>query len=90
MLDTSDNKKITVRLRIDSKEYIKTQEIRSNKAQIVLSMIDKMLRKHEIKLENIQEIEVNTRLGSFTGIRVGLTIANALAFVLRISVKEVK
>ncbi|EKD65038.1 MAG: hypothetical protein ACD_50C00208G0010, partial [uncultured bacterium] len=34
-------------------------------------------------------IEVNTHPGSFTGIRVGMAIANALGFALKIPIKTI-
>ena len=90
ILDTADNKKISIALKINDKKYILTQKISSNKTQIVLPMIDKMLKKHKVKLKDIHEVEVNTGYGSFTGIRVGMAIANALGFVLKIPVKGFK
>lgn len=87
ILDTADNKKISVSLRINNKEYIKIQRIKSNKTQIILPMIDSLLRKHNVGLEDIGEIEVNAKPRSFTGLRVGMAIANALGFVLNIPVK---
>lgn len=86
ILDTADNKKITVGLKINSKEYIQTEKIKSNKAQIILPMIDKILKKHLVKLEEISAIEVNAGPGSFTGLRVGLAITNALSFALKVPV----
>ena len=90
MLDTSDNKEIMVGLEINGKEYLKTKKITYNKTQIVLPMIDSILKERKIKLGEIQEIEVNTIPGSFTGIRVGLAIANAFSFALKIPVKIIK
>lgn len=90
ILDTADNKNISVGLRINNKEYIKTQRIRSNKTQIVLPMIDGLLKKHLIKLEDIGEIKVNTIPGSFTGLKVGMAVANALGFVLGIPINGKK
>ena len=86
LLDTSDNKKITVGLNINSREYINTKKITSNKSQIVLSMIDEILKKHSLKPEDLSEIRVNAGPGSFTGLRVGLAIANALSFTLKIPI----
>ena len=86
ILDTSDNKKITVGLNINSREYINTKKITSNKSQIVLSMIDEILKKHSLKPEDLSEIRVNAGPGSFTGLRVGLAIANALSFTLKIPI----
>ncbi len=86
ILDTSDNKKITVGLKINNKEYFQTEKIASNKTQIILPMIDKMLRKHSLKPKDLSGIKINPGPGSFTGLRVGLAIANALSFVLKIPV----
>lgn len=90
LLDTADNKKITVGLNINGREYIDTEKITSNKTQIILPMIDAILKKHKVEMKDILEIKVNTGLGSFTGLRVGLAIANALSFVLRIPVNGKK
>lgn len=86
MIDTADNKKITVGLNIDAKEYIKTEKITSNKTQIILPMINKILKKHSLKPKDLSEIRINTGPGSFTGLRVGLAIANALSFALKIPI----
>ena len=40
----------------------------------------------ERKIKDISEIEVNTGPGSFTGLRVGVSIANALGWALGIPV----
>ena len=90
ILDTSDNKKILVGLNINGKEDIKTEKITSNRTQIILPMIDGILRKHSLKPKDLSEIRINTGPGSFTGLRVGLAIANALSFVLKIPVNGKK
>lgn len=90
ILDTSDNKKIIVGLKIKDKKYIQTKKIASNKTQIILPMIDKILRKHSLKPEDLSEIRINAGPGSFTGLRVGLAIANALSFTLKIPVNGKK
>lgn len=86
LLDTSDNKKITVGLKIDEKKFIQTRRIDSNKTQIILPMIDKVLKRHSLKPKDLSEIKINVGPGSFTGLRVGLAIANALSFVLKIPI----
>ena len=90
ILDTSDNKKITVGLNINGKKFINTKDITSNKTQIILPMIDEVLKKHSLKPEDLSEIEINTGPGSFTGLRVGLAIANALSLSLKIPVNGKK
>lgn len=90
ILDTADNKKITVGLIINGQKDIQTKRITSNKTQIILPMIDKILKNHSLKPEDLSEIQVNAGPGSFTGLRVGLAIANALSFVLKIPVNGKK
>lgn len=90
ILDTSDNKKIIIGLKINGKEHIRTEKIKSNKTQIILPMIDKILRKHSLGPEDLLEIKINAGPGSFTGLRVGLAIANALSFVLKIPINGKK
>ena len=86
LIDTSSNQVIKVGLRIDGKEDIIEQKIDRQKAQIVLPLIDKLTKKHKLALSDIKSIEVNTGPGSFTGIRVGIAIANALGFTLKVPV----
>jgi len=83
VLDTSSSEKITVGLIINGRKDIQTKKITSNRAQIILSMIDKILKKHSLSPENLSGIQINVGPGSFTGLRVGLAIVNALSFVLK-------
>ena len=55
-------------------------------SQKLLSFIDEVLRKEGVSLKDIKEIEVNPGPGSFTGLRVGLAVANALGWALKIPV----
>lgn len=86
MIDTADNQKNTVGLKIEGKEYLLTENIPANREQIILVMIDKILKKHKIEPKDLSEIQVNVGPGSYTGLRVGLAIANALSFALKIPV----
>ena len=87
LIDASSNKEIKVGIRIDKKEYEMRKKIGYQKAQVVLPMIDKLLRQYVIGIRNLTSIQVNTGHGSFTGIRVGMSIANALSFALKIPVR---
>ena len=86
IIDTSSNKKIIVGIRIDGKKDIIEQKIGFQKAQVVLPLLDKLLKKHQLEPTDINAIQVNTGPGSFTGLRVGIAIANALSFALKISI----
>lgn len=58
----------------------------AEKSQQVLSLINQILRKHKKTLKDITEIKVETGPGSFTGLRVGVSVANALAWALKIPI----
>lgn len=90
VIDTSSNQEIIVGIQIDGKDDIVRQKISVQKAQVVLPLIDRLLRKHQLKLSNVNAVKVNTGPGSFTGLRVGVAIANALSFALKIPVNNKK
>ncbi len=88
LIDTTDNQEIEVGLKIDNKKYLVKQKVDYRKAQAVLPLIEKILKKKKVELKDLKRIEVNTRLGSFTGVRVGLSVAQALGFALKIPIKR--
>ena len=81
-IDTSNSEKIVVGF---DKKRFKTSA-REEKAQKLLPFIDELLKKEGKKLEEIKEIEVNIGPGSFTGLRVGVSVANALGWALGVPV----
>jgi len=81
-IDTSSSQKTVVKL--GEKELINDSSVW--RSQTVLPMIQKLLRSTSHELADITEIEVNPGPGSFTGLRVGASIANALGYVLKIPV----
>lgn len=90
LIDTSDREKIIVGLIVDGKKYFLKRKTDSQKAQIVLPMIEEILKKYNLKSEDLNSIEVNPGPGSFTGLRVGISVANALSFVLKIPINNKK
>ena len=83
-IDTSDNQKTIVGL--DDNRLEKATG--PDKSQQVLLLIDKILKEQKKKITDVTGIEVVTGPGSFTGLRVGVAVANALAFVLQIPVNK--
>ena len=81
-LDSTDNKKVIIRL--DGEEFVK--EYDSPREQDVLFFLNGLLEKRGQSLDDLAEIEVNPGPGSFTGSRVGVAIANALAFALKLKI----
>ena len=90
LIDTTNNKEMMVGLRLDGKEILKKQPLDTRKAQVVLPLTQEILKEHALQLKDLTAIEVNAGPGSFTGIRVGLSIANTLGFLLQISVNDKK
>ena len=62
----------------------------THQSEELLPEIDKLLRKHKIKTENLGLIITCVGPGSFTGVRVGVATANAMAFALDIPVIGIK
>ena len=87
-IDTSNNKEITISLKVGEKEYI--QKKMMGKVQVVLPMIEQLLKKQNIQVQELTAIKINTGPGSFTGLRVGIAIANALSFFLKIPINGKK
>ena len=81
-IDTSNSEKIIVGFDDERVETV----AREDKSQKLLPFIDELLRKQRMKIENITEIEINTGPGSFTGLRVGVSVANTLGWVLGVLV----
>ena len=90
LIDTTNNKEMLVGLKIDEKEVIEKRTLDTRKAQVVLPLLEKLLKEHKLHLKQLTAIEVNPGPGSFTGIRVGLSIANTLGFLLKIPVNGKK
>jgi tRNA threonylcarbamoyladenosine biosynthesis protein TsaB len=85
-IDTTNNKEVVVGLRIDGKDILTQQPLDTRKAQVVLPMLESLLHEQHLQLKDLTAIEVNPGPGSFTGIRVGIAIANTLGYLLKIPV----
>jgi tRNA threonylcarbamoyladenosine biosynthesis protein TsaB len=89
-IDSSDNKKITIELNIDGKKTSFSEDTSLLRSEAALPLIDKICRNCNISITDLDKINVNVGPGSFTGLRVGIAIANALSFLLKIPVNGKK
>ena len=90
-IDTSSNKKISVGLRLENKKTFSVEnDATILKSQILLILIDKLLSEHNLGINDINEVKVNLGPGSFTGLRVGIAVANTLGFALKIPINGKK
>lgn len=81
-LDTTNNLKTIIKL--DGQEFVTSYN--SPREQDVLGALMSALDKSRKTIQDISEIEICTGPGSFTGIRVGLSIVGALSLALNIPV----
>ncbi len=81
-IDSTDNTKTVIR--INDREYVRN--VASPRDQDVFGFLTSCLDREHVKPQDIDEVEVNPGPGSFTGTRVGVSVANALGFALDIDV----
>jgi tRNA threonylcarbamoyladenosine biosynthesis protein TsaB len=89
-IDTSSNKQISVSLEMDGKTSSITEDATVLRSEAALPVIEKLLKKSNLKVNQLDEIMVNKGPGSYTGLRVGIAIANALGFLLNLPVNGKK
>jgi len=85
-IDTTGIRHANVRLTVHGKHYEKEMASEKLKSQAVLPIIEDLLAEAGISLAAITDISVATGPGSFTGLRVGLSVANALSTLLDVPV----
>lgn len=85
-INTKDAKIVQVTLKKDGKELDSLVEKREYGSQVLLPMIEKILKRNKLDFKDLKAIEVETGQGSFTGLRVGVSVANALGYALNIPV----
>lgn len=89
-VDTKDQKVIKVSLKREGKVIKSLSEENKFGSQVLLPLIFKLLQTTNNQLQTLTGIEVETGPGSFTGVRVGVAVANALGFSLGIPINGKK
>ncbi len=100
-INTKDQKIIKVEIREKGKVTREMSEENKFGSQVLLPLITKLLRistpgvstqihSRSGRWEDLEGIEVEKGPGSFTGLRVGVSVANALGFALGIPVNGKK
>lgn len=89
-IDTSKTGEVVVVLKDESETVDQINPPNNYGSQVLLSTVEKILKKNNRKFQDLEAIEVNTGPGSFTGLRVGVSVANALGFTLNIPVNGKK
>lgn len=89
-INTKDQKVVSVSLKKEDRVLKSLSLANKLGSQVLLPLIEKILKSQKLTFQDLDEIKVNTGPGSFTGIRVGVSIANTLGFALNIPVNEKK
>lgn len=90
-IDTSFVDSLEVYLKKDTKLIAKKKiKAKKQQAEKLLITIEDVFKKAGIKLKDISEIKVANSGGTFTGLRIGILTANALAYALKIPVNQIK
>lgn len=89
-IDSSDNKKINIRIGEKTKELGIGEGFKYLKSEKCLLLVDELLKESNLSIKDIKAVNVNIGPGSFTGLRVGIAIANALGYLLKIPVNNKK
>ncbi|OGE32078.1 tRNA (adenosine(37)-N6)-threonylcarbamoyltransferase complex dimerization subunit type 1 TsaB [Candidatus Daviesbacteria bacterium RIFCSPHIGHO2_01_FULL_44_29] len=84
-IDTSDKQQVVVSIK-GGRAVIKLASNNEWGSQVLLALILKALTKQSIDFKDLKAIELNIGPGSYTGLRVGAAVANALGFALQIPV----
>lgn len=88
-LDTASTK-IIVALYKDNTLITKIEEDNDNRlSERLLPTISKIIEENNLTLKQINEIIVVNGPGSFTGIRIGVTVAKTMGYSLKITVKTI-
>lgn len=86
-INTSKQNKIEVTLEINGKKKTIKKNF-SKGSEILLPSIKKLLSENKLKIKQIDKIFVKRGPGSYTGIRVGLSVANTLSHFLKIPLND--
>ena len=89
-INTKDQKQVTVSLKEDSKIIKSLNKKNEYGSQVLLPLIIKLLKTVNCKLTTLEGVEVKTGPGSFTGLRIGVSVANSLGYALETPVNGKK
>lgn len=87
-IDTTQGDIIEIRI-LDNKKVIAQKKASAKYAQAekLLPLVGKVLKKNKLSFNDIKEIKVNNKGGSFTSLRIGVVTANAIGYALGIPVE---
>lgn len=85
-INTKDPKAVIVGLKKEGKMEDSFSEENEYGSQVLLPLIIKLLKQNKLDFKDLEGVEVEEGPGSFTGLKVGVSVAQALGFTLGIPV----
>lgn len=84
------NEKVIIGI-LEKNKLILKREVISNRSHslTLVPTIDEIIKEINITLKDLKEIIVVNGPGSFTGVRLGVTVAKTLAYTLKINIKTI-
>jgi tRNA threonylcarbamoyl adenosine modification protein YeaZ len=87
-IDTHDSL-ITIALKNNDKLYVKTKESEYSHSIFTMPMIKELFEENSLNISDLKKIIVINGPGSFTGIRIGVSIAKTIAYALNICINTI-
>ena len=80
---------ITIALKTKDNLFIETKESEYSHSIYTMPMIEKLFKGNNLNVKDLDEIIVVNGPGSFTGIRIGLSIAKTIAYALNLKIHTI-
>ncbi len=80
---------ITIALKNKKDLFVKTQESEYSHSVFTMPMIESIFKENNLDVHDLKKIIVVNGPGSFTGIRIGLSIAKTMAYALKIDINTI-
>ena len=87
-IDTHDEL-ITVALKNNDELFIKTKESEYSHSIYTMPLIESLFKENNLNVKDLKKIIVVNGPGSFTGIRIGLSIAKTMDYALNIDINTI-
>lgn len=87
-IDTHDEL-ITIGLKNNDDLFVKTKMSEYSHSIFTMPMIEEIFKENKLDVKDLEKIIVVNGPGSFTGIRIGLSIAKTMAYALNIKINTI-
>ena len=87
-IDTHDEL-ITIALKYNDKLIVKTKSSEYSHSIYTMSIIKEIFEENKLDIKDLAKVIVINGPGSFTGIRIGLTIAKMISYLLNIKINTI-